>query len=77
MSEIFNGRVSPMKGKKQSDEAKEKIGNSVRERWKRDKENGITYSGWKHKKVECPFCGKIGGEGLMKRWHFNNCKNKK
>ena len=28
------------------------------------------------KKVTCPYCGKEGGEGLMSRWHFNNCKNK-
>lgn len=24
----------------------------------------------------CPYCGKIGKGGSMKRWHFNNCKNK-
>jgi hypothetical protein len=28
------------------------------------------------KKVTCPYCGKEGGEGLMHRWHFENCKNK-
>lgn len=22
----------------------------------------------------CPYCGKVGGVGNMKRWHFNNCK---
>jgi hypothetical protein len=26
------------------------------------------------KVVECPYCGKSGGEGNMKRYHFNNCK---
>lgn len=26
------------------------------------------------RKVTCPKCGKIGGEGSMKRWHFDNCK---
>ena len=25
-------------------------------------------------KIECPHCGKVGGEGVMKRWHFDNCK---
>ena len=28
------------------------------------------------KKITCPYCGKEGGEGLMHRWHFENCKNK-
>lgn len=28
------------------------------------------------KKVTCPYCSKEGGEGLMHRWHFENCKNK-
>lgn len=27
-------------------------------------------------KITCPYCGKEGGEGLMHRWHFENCKNK-
>lgn len=26
--------------------------------------------------VECPHCGKSGGLGAMKRWHFDNCKNR-
>lgn len=25
---------------------------------------------------KCPHCSSIGGKGIMKRWHFNNCKNK-
>lgn len=28
-------------------------------------------------KIECPHCNKIGGSGIMKRWHFNNCKSLK
>jgi len=27
-------------------------------------------------KVECPYCLKIGGLPIMKRYHFNNCKHK-
>lgn len=27
-------------------------------------------------KVTCTHCGKIGGKNLMKRYHFENCKNK-
>jgi len=26
--------------------------------------------------VECPHCGKLGGQSLMTRWHFNNCRNR-
>jgi hypothetical protein len=35
------------------------------------------YKGIPRKKITCPHCGKIGGEGLMNRWHFENCKHKK
>jgi hypothetical protein len=30
-------------------------------------------TGYVHKTVECPHCGKIGKETGMKKWHFNNC----
>lgn len=26
--------------------------------------------------IECPHCGLIGSNSNMKRWHFDNCKNK-
>lgn len=26
--------------------------------------------------VECPYCKLQGRGGTMKRWHFDNCKNK-
>ena len=26
--------------------------------------------------IICPHCGKIGGGGAMKQWHFDNCKAK-
>jgi hypothetical protein len=28
------------------------------------------------RKIECPHCHKIGGESVMRRWHFENCKYK-
>lgn len=43
-------------------EAKEKIGKAHR--------------GRKHKTTICPHCEKEGGITSMKRWHFDNCKNK-
>jgi hypothetical protein len=30
----------------------------------------------KHQAVECPYCNKKGGGPIMKRYHFDNCKNK-
>jgi len=27
-------------------------------------------------KIECLHCGLFGGISQMKRWHFENCKNK-
>ena len=32
--------------------------------------------GRKHTKIMCPHCGKEGGNTIMKRWHFDNCKEK-
>ncbi len=29
-----------------------------------------------YKKSTCPHCDKEGGESIMKRWHFDNCKHK-
>ena len=34
-------------------------------------------TGYKHKIIECPHCGKVGGETTMKRWHFDNCNGLK
>jgi len=33
-------------------------------------------TGYIYEKVKCPYCPKFGGENLMKRWHFENCKLK-
>jgi len=30
-------------------------------------------TGFKHKKITCPKCGKEGGATTMKRWHFDKC----
>lgn len=56
------GDKNPNFGKVQSDEWKQK--------------NSIANSKPKNK-VTCPYCGAIGGEAIMKRWHFDNCKFKK
>ena len=38
----------------------------------RDKLKGIPKA-----KIVCPHCNKLGGEGAMIRWHFDNCKLRK
>lgn len=56
-------------GKNKSEETKRKISNS--KKGKPSKTKGIP-----RRKVKCPYCSKMGGEGLMHRWHFSNCKKK-
>lgn len=56
-------------GKNKSEETKIKISDS--KKGKPSKTKGIP-----RKKIICPYCGKEGGEGLMHRWHFENCKSK-
>lgn len=72
LSDKFKGRTSPMKGKIQSEITKQKISEETKRRW----ENGeLTSSfGYKQELIKCPYCEKIGGKGLMNRWHFENCK---
>ena len=36
----------------------------------------ITRTGIPRNKISCPYCGKIGGDNIIKRWHFDRCKNK-
>jgi hypothetical protein len=36
--------------------------------------NSLALTGLTKPQVECPHCGKIGGGGSMRRWHFENCK---
>jgi len=34
-------------------------------------------TGYKHKKIQCPHCGFVGGEPTTKRWHFDKCRGLK
>ena len=56
------GEKNPNFGKSQSDEWK--LRNSLANQKPKNK-------------VNCPHCDAIGGEGIMKRWHFDHCKLKK
>lgn len=63
----FMGDNNP--GKNKTEETKRKISES--------KKGSVSLTkGKKRKEVECPYCGKKGGEGVMYRWHFENCKDK-
>lgn len=55
-------------GKNKSEETKKKISES-----KKGKPSKL--KGRKMNKIKCPHCSKEGGPGVMKRWHFENCKN--
>lgn len=61
-SEALLGRTSPMKGRKQSDEAKAKM--------------SAYRKGLPKPKVDCPHCQKHIAVNVAKRWHFDNCKDK-
>lgn len=61
-SEALLGRASPMKGRKQSEEAKAKM-----RAWRK---------GRPKPKVECVHCNQLVAVNTAKRWHFDNCKSK-
>ena len=61
-SEALLGRPSPMKGRKQSEEAKAKMS-----AWRK---------GIPKPKVECVYCNQLVAVNTAKRWHFDNCKSK-
>ena len=81
---VSSGR-SDRYGTKHSEETKKKMSeatklrnNKVYERKKsEDERKKLSESAKNRQKVVCPYCNKIGDITGIKRWHFNNCKNKK
>ena len=79
--------VSKETRKKQSEAAKGRppVSNETRKKISKaisGKKNGMYgkthhMKGKKRIEVECNHCGKVGGEGVMGRWHFDNCKQKR
>jgi len=55
-----SAKLKGRKGIVHTDESKQKM--------------SIAKTGIPRNKLICPYCGKIGGDGIMKRWHFSNCK---
>jgi hypothetical protein len=75
----------------QSEEAKRKKSETLKERWKTHKHHSIGVEPWNKglrgvqeawnkgtemEKSECPHCGKMVDKGNGKRWHFDKCKMK-
>lgn len=62
LAESKKGEKNPNWGKTFSAETKRKLSEAKK--------------GIPKPKVDCPHCGKIGGVGIMHRYHFDNCKLK-
>lgn len=64
-------------GKKMTNEGKEKIskGNKGKIRSQEHKQNYI-FAAKNRPILICPYCNKSGSSPQMKRWHFENCKDK-
>ena len=82
ISDSQRGKVSWNKGIPQTDEVKEKLRkamsgpNNHNYGKKHSAEALENMSGQRgpQKKTTCPHCLQIGGGSMMKRWHFNNCR---
>ena len=82
ISESRLGEKNWMFGIKHSDEYKQKMSDAMKGKNKAPKTDGHklkisqTLKGIKPvwKKVKCPHCGKIAGENVAYRWHFDRCK---
>lgn len=52
----------------------------ARRKWKQTpeqiKKTALARCGITHSKIECPYCLKLGGSNVMRRWHFDNCARK-
>lgn len=62
MSNSRIGNIPSNKGLKMSEEQKEKI--------------SLANKGRKKPLAKCPYCNIIGGISVLKRFHFDNCKNR-
>lgn len=59
-----------------SEETKEKMRKPKSEAHRMNiSKNNVNQKGQPRKQLTCPHCGKVGGEGNMQRWHFDNCKS--
>ncbi len=82
VSRMFKGKNRPsiskaLIGRKMSIDTKQKISQSmtgIQRTAEHNKKLAESKLGKSRPQIQCPHCGKMGGAGLMQRWHFNNCK---
>lgn len=88
MSESHIGLKSALGTKRSPEQVKEQSIRMIGNQFGRNNigkirtyEHKLRYSrarrGTPTRKEMCPHCDKLGGVSAMKRWHFNNCKNRK
>ncbi len=67
-----SGVKNGMYGRHHTEETKKLMSKS-----KKGKGTGINNPNYgKQETKECPYCGLVGGKANMKRYHFDNCKNR-
>ena len=78
-------RAESRTGFRNSDDTKRKMSESAKQRWTNtvdDSERSQKIKAARAKQqivtvqVTCPHCGKVGGNRIMPRYHFDNCKFK-
>lgn len=71
--------ISGMEGKHHSEATKLKISNAKQGKSSDPEVNqkrSIALKGITQNSITCPHCSKTGGNSPMKRWHFDNCRQK-
>lgn len=76
LSKAREGR-KPNLGNCHTEETKRKISEAMKGRPCPSRGGPSSRKGTKDSVVECPHCGKVGGAVIMKRWHFDKCKEMK
>jgi len=71
ISESKIGRKVSEETKKKMSDTKQNVSEETRNKLRKAKK-GISM-----RKINCPYCNKIGGISQMRQWHFENCKDKK
>lgn len=78
MSKIVSERYKTDPGSwKKSPEAKQKLSKIASQKWESEDFRKQFSETRQKSRTSCTYCGKQGNYNIMKRWHFENCKDKK